>query len=83
MGGGALRFEWLPTAKKPCGAEVVNTNIKGWSTPFGAKKGSGQLQTKNIIGALANILYACNPLFYQIHGILYIESYVEDFRSLL
>ena len=23
-GGGALEFQWLPTAKKPCGAEAVN-----------------------------------------------------------
>ena len=31
----------------------MNAKIQGRSTPFGEKKGGGQLQTKNIIGALA------------------------------
>ena len=43
-GGGALRFEWVPTAKRPRGAEVVKAKIQGRSTPFGAKKGGGQLK---------------------------------------
>ena len=51
--GGAVRFEKLPTAKQPHGAEAVNAKIKGQSTSFGAKKGGGQLQSKDIIGALA------------------------------
>ena len=52
-GGGALRFEYVPTAKRSPGAEAVNAKIQGWSTPFGGKKGGGQLQSKNIIGAIA------------------------------
>ena len=43
-GGGALRFEWIPTAKRLCGTEAVNAKIQGRSTPFGAKKGGGQLK---------------------------------------
>ena len=31
----------------------MNAKIEGQSTLFGEKKGGGQLQTKNIIGALA------------------------------
>ena len=31
----------------------MNAKIQGRSTPFGGKKGGGQLQSKNIIGALA------------------------------
>ena len=52
-GGGALRFAWVPTAQWPLGAEVVNAKVSGRSTPFGAKKGGGQLETKNITGAVA------------------------------
>ena len=40
-GGGALRFEWVPTAKRPCRAGEVNGKIEGWSTPFGVKKRGG------------------------------------------
>ena len=36
-GGGALRFEKVPTAKRPHGAEAANAKIQGWLTPFGAK----------------------------------------------
>ena len=39
--GGALRFEWLPTAKQLRRAEAVNAKIQGRSTPFGAKKRGG------------------------------------------
>ena len=45
-GGEALRFEWVPTAKRLRGAEVVNAKIGGRSTSLGAKKGGGQLQTR-------------------------------------
>ena len=38
-GGGALRFEKVPTAKRPRGAEAVIAKIEGWSTSFVAKKG--------------------------------------------
>ena len=48
----SLKFEWLPTAKRPQGAEAVIAYISGRSTPFGAKKRGSQLQTKNIMGAL-------------------------------
>ena len=42
-GGGALRFESVPTAKGQRAAEAVNAKIQRWSTRFGAKKGGGQL----------------------------------------
>ena len=32
------RFEWVPTAKWPRGAEAVNAKIKRLSTRFGAKR---------------------------------------------
>ena len=70
-GGGAHRFEWVPTAKWPHGAEVVNAKIQGWSTPFGAKKGVGQLQTKNIIGALAY-----NLCLYSLYFIRYMAFFI-------
>ena len=53
VGGGTQVPTQVPTAKRPRGAEAVNAKIQGRSTPFGAKKGGGQLQTKIIIGALA------------------------------
>ena len=45
MGGGgvALRFEWVPTAKRPHG--VVNFLLE--------QKRGGQLQTKNVMRLLA------------------------------
>ena len=46
-GGGALKFEWVLTAKRPPGAGAVNANS------FWGKKGGGKLPTKNIRGALA------------------------------
>ena len=39
QGGGALRLEWVSTAKRTRGGKVVNAKIQVWSTPFGAKKG--------------------------------------------
>ena len=63
-GGGHSDTEWLPTAKRPRGEEAMNTKIQGRSTPFGAKKGGGQLQTKNVIGALA--YYLCLYFLYFI-----------------
>ena len=61
----------------------MNAKIQGRSTPFGAKKGGGQLQTKSVILDRSTSLYFMFvfPLFYQIHGILYIESHLEDFGS--
>ena len=51
-GGGHSGTKWLPTAKLPHGAEALNTKILGQSTPLKvlkAKKGGGQLQTKQLI----------------------------------
>ena len=70
-GGGALRFEEVPTAQRPRGAEAVNAKIQGWSTPFGGKKGGGQLQTKNIIGALAY-----NVCLYSLYLIRYTAFFI-------
>ena len=33
-GGGALRFEWVPTAKRPRGAEAVNAKMRSTSSFF-------------------------------------------------
>ena len=38
-GGGGGGTEWLPTAKRPRGAEAVNAKIQGRSTHLKAKKG--------------------------------------------
>ena len=70
-GGGALRFEQVPTAKRPRGAKVVNAKIQGLSTPFGAKKGGGQLQTKNTLGALAYSL-----CLYSLYFIRYMAFFI-------
>ena len=48
-GGEHSDTEWLPTAKRPRGMEVVNAKIYRQSTPLKAKKGGSQLQTKTLI----------------------------------
>ena len=58
----------------------MNAKIWGQSTPFGAKKGGGgQLQTKNIIGALAH-----NSCLYSLYFIRYTwhSLYRKLFRRL-
>ena len=50
----------------------MNAKIQGWSTPFGQKKGGGQLQTKNIIGTLAY-----NLCLYSLYFIRYMGFFIE------
>ena len=73
--GGHSGTKWLPTAKRPRRAEAVNAKIKGRSTPLKAKKGGGQLQTKNQIRVVACImclfsLYIVNyMMFITLHAL--------------
>ena len=53
------------------GAEAMNAKFQGQSTPFGAKKGGGQLQTKNILGALAD-----NLCLYSLYFIRYMAFFI-------
>ena len=78
--GNNIFFKGGLTAKRPSGAEAVNANIQGRSTPFGAKKGGGQLQTKNIIRALPYdlCLYSLSLIRYMA---FFIESLLENFGS--
>ena len=39
-GGGHSGTEWLPTAKRPHGVEMVNTKIQGRLTPLKVKRGA-------------------------------------------
>ena len=59
---------------KHCCSELQKLGV---FTFFWGKKGAGQLQAKNVIGAV--VVMFVFPLFYEIHGILYIGSCVEDF----
>ena len=57
----------------------MNAKIQRWSTPLGPKKGGGQLQAKNIIGALAYTL-CLNSLFYLLDT--WYSLYRKPFRRL-
>ena len=57
--------EWLPTAKRVCGA--ANAKIKGRSTHMKAKKGGGQLQTKKQIRELT-----CKMCLFSLYCMKYI-----------
>ena len=57
-----------------------NAKIQGWSANFGTKQ--GQLQAKNIIGAVAYKVFAFT-LFCGIHDIHCMETFVEEFGSRL
>ena len=60
-GGVYLGTEWIPTAKRPSGAEDVNVKNWGRSTPFFGKMRGGQLQIENIIvGAVTYKLLCSN-----------------------
>ena len=50
----------------------MNAKIQGRSPPFEPKKGGGQLQTKNIIGALASHL-----CLYSLYFIRYMGFFIE------
>ena len=65
-GGGHSGTKWLPTAKQPRGAEVVNAKIWGRSTHLKANKGGGQLPTKNQIGVVT-----CKVCFFQLYFVNY------------
>ena len=62
--GGHLDLKRYPT-------EAVNAKIQGRSTPFGAKKGGGQLQTKSKIGVLTY-----NSLLYSLYSIRYMAFFI-------
>ena len=51
-GGGHSGLNRYTHCQMAVKSETVNAKIQGRSTPFRAKKGGGQLQTRNIIGAL-------------------------------
>ena len=64
--GDGVFGEWVPTA----------------TAPFGAKIGSGQRQTKNIIGTVACKLFVC--FYYFVKYVTFIVGdFEEEFRSLL
>ena len=65
-GGGHSGTKWLPTAKRPRGAEAVNAKIWGWSTHLKANKGGGQLPTKNQIGVVT-----CKVCFFPLYFVNY------------
>ena len=50
---------------------MVKAKIQGRSTPFGAKKGGSQLQSKNIIGTLAYKLCLYSLCFIRYMASLY------------
>ena len=66
LGGGALRYQMQPTAKRPRGAEAVNAKIWGRSTHLKANKVGGQLPTKNQIGVVT-----CKVCFFPLYFVKY------------
>ena len=46
-GGGALRFEWVPTAKQPIGVEAVNAKTLGVVNSFWGKTGGPSTSKKD------------------------------------
>ena len=63
------------------GRKKLGTVNSSWDKEKKKGGGDGQLQTKDIIV----MIYVCIPSITLdiIHGIIYIESCLEDFRSLL
>ena len=69
-GGGALRFEWVPSAKRPRGAEAVKANILGWSTLF-----FGQNRGRSTYNLCLYSVYSIRNMAFFVYIYIYIYIY--------